>query len=88
MLENGDASNDGQKDRQRIGSEVSVTPVAGGFEMVELTVKPFVDGKPVDIQKEAALRKMDDLVDEMIRSEQEYVNELTSLVEVSLGMTE
>ena len=82
VFENGSSTTDRNKFRQSVGSEVSVSSTDEGFEMVELTVQPFIDGMPVDNQRKAAFKKMDDVVDELLLSEQKYVEDLTALVEV------
>lgn len=59
------------------------TPQDFDFGAVELTIpSPFVNGEVPDLEKEAALQRMNDITDKLIESEEKYVDDLRSLSEV------
>jgi hypothetical protein len=64
-------------------SQVQFTPSTEGFAPVEFKLQgPFGDAKPVDTAKQAALNRLDELTRILIDSEENYVGELKSIVEV------
>ena len=81
-LTNGHA---GDLDQPRVESEVHLmtTPQDFDFDAVELTIpSPFVNGEAPDMEKEAALQRMNDITDKLIETEAKYVDDLRSLAEV------
>lgn len=68
-------------------SELQFAPPSDGFAPVEFKLQgPFVDAKPkpkpLDTAKQAALTRLDELTRILIDSEENYVDELRSIVEV------
>ena len=82
QLTNGHA---GDVDQPKVESEVHLmrTPQDFDFGAVELTIpSPFVNGEVPDLEKEAALQRMNDITGKLIESEEKYLDDLRSLVEV------
>ena len=75
----------GDLDQPKVESEVHLmtTPQDFDFGAVELTIpSPFVNGEVPNLEKEAALQRMNDITDKLIESEEKYVKDLRSLAEV------
>ena len=59
------------------------TPQDFNFEAIELSIpSPFLNGEAPDLEKEAALQRMNDITDRLIETEEKYVDDLRSLAEV------
>ena len=72
-------------DQPKVESEVHLMTMPQGFnfEAIELSIpSPFVNGEAPDLEKEAALQRMNDITDRLIETEEKYVDDLRSLAEV------
>ena len=59
------------------------TPKDFNFDAVELTLPyPYVNGEASDLDRESELQKMNAITDNLIESEERYVDDLRSLAEV------
>ena len=73
------------EDQPRVESEIHLmtTPKDFNFDAVELTLPyPYVNGEASDLDRESELQKMNAITDNLIESEERYVDDLRSLAEV------
>lgn len=60
-------------------------PPKDGFGMVEVTIQsPFANGESGNVLEQSALKTMEDVIDDLVKTEEKYVDELGSLVQVGI----
>lgn len=53
--------------------------------MVEVTIQsPFANGESGNVLEQSALKTMEDVIDDLVKTEEKYVDELGSLVQVGI----